>query len=197
MTELWDSRSYWNHLNAAPVGSITFWKGRETGRGQKKKGQGVRSGPAQVCSTRAGHPPLTPALSPLPSLGTDPAQPQHPLVQLYIPRFPAHRASRRESGVPLLPDPSLAGHQHSTCAVSLFPHPRVPLSPCCSQHNGTAPSLPSGQQWLCCGHLAWPVTTQHSPLTTSPTVPAMDGQTDTQSHQRGLGAHLDGNWGRE
>lgn len=34
----------------------------------------------------------------------------------------------------------------STAARPLFPHPHVPTSPCCSWHNGTAPSCPSGQR---------------------------------------------------
>lgn len=75
MTELWDSRSYWNHRNAAPAGSITFWRGRENtgagGGGRESQGRDKALGRVRHggCAASPQPPPPSPA-SPVPSPGS-------------------------------------------------------------------------------------------------------------------------------
>lgn len=147
MTELWDSRSYWNHLNAAPVGSITFWKGRETGRGDRRRrdkalGRVRHSRAAPGLCTRP--PPLRP--SPIPA-SRSPAsgriQPRLgiPQTQPHISRFPAHRqvpAGGRRGSPHRRPPPPWQGTRQSSSAI-------VPASPRHSRDNGAAPDFPSGR----------------------------------------------------
>lgn len=127
---------------------------RDREGGQKKKGQGIRSGPAQPCGTRVVHPPAPPPPQPHPGipvtgLGTDPAQARHSpdtATHLKVSSPPAS-AGRRETGVPPPPAPtSLAGHpakQLSHCSRVPAPQPgqwrspRLPLRPI-AKHNGRA-----------------------------------------------------------